>query len=152
MYFLFANSEGRYSMKNARFWIWVNGGPVKITMKPGQDLHWYQAGPTDEGYHFESFELFHEGNMIRRLSQTGGRDCDGILEHTTEDFCSVDTLGLIGEYKFEKPGILESRYSPVPNWMVDDMRVAGEDLIGPWPVWLDPRTSVYDQYAQLANY
>ena len=35
---------------NARFWQWINGGPVKITLRPGQTITHYVGGSTDEGY------------------------------------------------------------------------------------------------------
>ena len=36
--------------REARFWVYVNGGPVKLTLYPGQRLRWGRASSHDEGW------------------------------------------------------------------------------------------------------
>jgi hypothetical protein len=66
-------------MRNARFWEFINGAPVKLTLTPGQTLHHYQGGPTDEGWSSEatSWRLSNNGRMLRREHTSDGADCDG---------------------------------------------------------------------------
>lgn len=68
-------------MRNARFWEFHNGAPVKLTIRPGQTLSHYQGGPTDEGWSSEAttWELDKAGKLLRRESTTDGADCDGRL-------------------------------------------------------------------------
>ena len=77
---------------NARFHAWINAGPVKLTLKPGQELHWFKGQETDEGWCSMSITWAHELNMIRRIVICDGKDCDGRLTRTMEDFCSLDDL------------------------------------------------------------
>lgn len=77
-------------IKNARFWIWINDGPVKLTLKPGGFLQHYQAQPTEEGYEAEYTSWYHGGDLIERLYETQSRDCDGRFDTSQEDHCEVD--------------------------------------------------------------
>lgn len=79
-------------MRNARFWTWLNGAYVKLTLKPGQTLSWGQGGPTDEGWSSveESWELSEDGEVIVRECVTDGSDCDGRLTQGTTMIASAD--------------------------------------------------------------
>jgi len=83
-------------MKNARFWEWLNGNPVKITLKPGQSLRWGQWRRTEEGYHQESLRWFYPDWLptpcIGLEMATDGRDCDGRLSTYTELTCDLEEL------------------------------------------------------------
>jgi hypothetical protein len=69
-------------MKNARFFDWINGDWVKITLAPGQTLKHWKWTPTDEGYHAEENTWTHNFDHVTATNATDGRDCDG--RHSTE--------------------------------------------------------------------
>jgi len=54
-----------------------------ITLEPGQRLSHTQGGPDDEGYWFSSWDLHYteDGSAVILETCSGGRDCDGYLEH-----------------------------------------------------------------------
>lgn len=62
---------------NARFWTYANGSLVKLTVRPGQVLHWHEGGPTDEGYHWEGHAIAHTGHKLIEEVTIRSRDCDG---------------------------------------------------------------------------
>lgn len=77
---------------NARFWTYLNGSPVKLTMRPGQTVRHFSKGPTDEGWsseahtwHFDGFKVVHEG-------VEDGRDCDGRLTQCWGSVCAITDL------------------------------------------------------------
>ena len=72
---------------NVRFWEFLNGSPVKITLKPKQRLHWHQAWPNDEGWSSETTIWEYDGDFVWRNWQNDGRDCDGYLSQSGEDIC-----------------------------------------------------------------
>lgn len=67
--------------RNVRFWDFINGSPVKLTLRPGQKLHHYQAAPTDEGWHSNahSWEYVHPDGIVLVEYESDGVDCDGRL-------------------------------------------------------------------------
>lgn len=69
------------AMQNVHFWDFINGGPVKLTLKPGQKLHHYQAEPTDEGWHSELniWEYVAPDGYVLVEHESDGVDCDGRL-------------------------------------------------------------------------
>lgn len=112
------------SVKNARFWAWINGGPVKLTLRPGQRLEHCEGGPTDEGWHLDStaWEYAEDEPVIYREWCSDGRDCDGRLTRGGEDCCDVASL---------------------------EADADGEV----WPQWQEHRDhGVYDEFAQAAGY
>ena len=88
--------------KNARFSVYVNGGDVIITLKPKQVLNWGMSEPTDEGYHYENFTWeLHNGTVYCEMS-SGGRDCDGRIDHYTDRECKVENIDLEKYAPWEK--------------------------------------------------
>ncbi len=116
-------------MKNVRFWAYVNGGPVKVTLKPGQKLEHNVGGPTDEGWHSEStsWEYPADEEAVYRCWCSDGRDCDGRLTRGGEDRCESGRLSC-GYDDPEDAGVV------YPAW--DEVRDHG----------------VYDEYAQASGY
>lgn len=110
---------------NARFWVWWNDGWVKLTLKPGVTLAVGYGGPTDEGWSQYSEQWSLTGDRVEREWCSIGRDCDGRLEQSGEDFAWLDDLvaGVAGEF--------------------DEVRV---------PIWRDSQTSQRDEFAELAGY
>lgn len=81
-------------MKNARFWTWGAKGLVKITLKPGQELHHHGGGPTDEGYSYTGVSLAYdtEHQCIVQEVATHSCDCDGPLDTYTAYRAELDQL------------------------------------------------------------
>lgn len=77
---------------NARFWVYVNNGWVKITLEPGQVLSWARCAATEEGWESEQVEWVHQGWFVQRTWCDQGRDCDGLIEHHGEDMCPLGNL------------------------------------------------------------
>lgn len=114
-------------MANARFWVWVHG-PAKITLRPGQRLQHYWSTRTEEGWSGEGSSWEHDADRggILRESITEGRDCDGMLTQTGEDF------------------------APYAN-----LRAGYQDEIDPeivYPVWDEIDSAQRDEYAEAAGY
>lgn len=114
-------------MFNARFWLWVNGGWVKVTLKPATSLRWGESHATEEGYHFERISLEYDGDTVYFEEYYGGRDCDGELENTIQYACALENL------------------------RSDPHEINAFEVIDR-PVWKKQSHRVYDQYAQMMNY
>jgi len=71
---------------NVRFWQYLRGW-VKITLKPGQSLHWSRGGPTEEGWYRDSHTwTYRNDGIVKDAYVHDGADCDGRLTHTGEMF------------------------------------------------------------------
>lgn len=80
------------STRNARFWAYINGSFVKLTLKPNQELTWGHSEPTEEGFHAEGHEWEYDGCNVYESIYTDGRDCDGRLSsegHYRWDMISI---------------------------------------------------------------
>lgn len=77
--------------RNVRWWDWVNGGYVKLTLRPGQTLRHHQSWDTDEGWASESNEWHYcdESGKVFNNNCTDGRDCDGRLTRSCSSFFAV---------------------------------------------------------------
>ena len=99
------------AVRNARFWAWVNGW-VKITLHPGQTLGYWRGGRNEEGWSFFSECWEHVGNGVERNWSDEGRDCDGRLDRSGEDFCPLAELAAV-EQGNASPGISTPRWDRV---------------------------------------
>jgi hypothetical protein len=108
---------------NARFWFWCSGSPVKLKLRPGQAIHWYRGGPTDEGWSGKGYRWEFNGQEVSMSWIDEGRDCDGYMRST-------------GESRFK----IEERYA--------GPRLEGIDF----PIWRVEREEVFDEFAQAMNY
>lgn len=98
--------------RTLRFWDWVNGGWVKIAVRPGQELTRYAGGPADEGYHCEDERYEHDGDGVKYTRNAWGRDCDGRYEHSNEAFAHADKLASV------QPNADAPAGAPlVPSWV-----------------------------------
>ena len=79
-------------MSNARFWAFINDGPVKLTLRPGQTLTHHEGGPTEEGWSYESTIWEHAGNHVIREWHSEGSGCDGRVGNHGTDACQLDQL------------------------------------------------------------
>ena len=123
-------------MFNARFWIYCNGGPVKLTLKPGQTLEHCEGGRTEEGYDWTSTTWTHAGDepCVYREWHREAIDCDGRLSTGGADCC----------------GILELASGNEP-YIGDDDPAIWHGVR--WPNWHGHTAEpVYDEYAQSMGY
>lgn len=111
---------------NARFWAYLNGGPVKITLRPGQTLHWSQGHRTDEGWSRSletwSYEADESPALLTRHWCQQGRDCDGTLEHGGQDTCEATNLLSRPPYPEDEPlleGVRWPAWEPADQWQRD---------------------------------
>jgi hypothetical protein len=79
-------------MRNARFWVYINGGPVKLTLKPGQKLEWSEAHMTDEGWRSEYHSWEHGGDFVWSSMNCLELDCDGRLDRYGDWSCPLENL------------------------------------------------------------
>ncbi len=119
---------------NARFWAYVNCGPVKLTLRPGQSLEWSIGGRTEEGFSSERTRWEWDGNTLTRHWSDTGRDCDGRYERSGLDTCHELWL-MCGREPYtegSEPG----------TW---------RDVI--WPAWMSAGdVRIFDEAAQAAGY
>jgi hypothetical protein len=113
------------TMKNLRFWHFVHGSPVKLTIKHGQTLNHCQGEPTDEGYSMSAVSFFHQGDKVERHDISRGRDCDGESGAFMVLHCAINKL--YGR---------SNEYSPC----------------GHSPAWVIEADEVYDRNAEAAGY
>jgi len=115
---------------NARFWVYLHGSAVKLTLRPGQTMNHCYGGPTEEGWHSEAtqWHLAADEPVVYRQWCSDGRDCDGRLTHSGSDFCPLNLLRANEPYGIDDPLVR-------------------------WPAWEeDAPTSRYDEYAAMAGY
>lgn len=92
--------------RNARFWDYVNGSNVRLTLRPGQSVRWSSGIVRhDEGWSSESREWAHTGNTVVSETSSSGRDCDGRLVQFGAAECSLDRLSAVpaDEYGPSRP-------------------------------------------------
>lgn len=119
---------------NARFWVYVNGSFVKITLRPGQQVEHVTGGPTDEGWTRDAQTWLYpdDESAVYRYWADEGQDCDGRHGNYGSSRCELSAL---------KAGYAPDGY--------------GCDLEHPevvYPAWERVEASRYDQFAELAGY
>ena len=113
--------------RNIRFWEFVNGSWVKLTLAPGQTLHHATGGPTDEGYSFECRAYNYDSSAVTREITCEARDCDGRLDRFYEQ--TLERIEVIAA----DPSMLDHP-------------------AGPRAVWADGQSSQRDYSAESAGY
>jgi hypothetical protein len=101
--------------RNARFWIWINGDWVKLTIKPGQRLEHYTSEAHEEGWSSEGNTWTHEGTHVVSTVDTDGSDCDGRMSWGCTVHCGMDYLAAHREENEVRNGVSEWR-PPRPEW------------------------------------
>jgi len=132
------NAPNNRYQQTVRFWEYVNDGPVKITLRPGQTLTHYQGEPDDEGW--SSFTQIWEYDdvlgIVEREQISDGSDCDGRLTRAYADHFRVGQ---------ERAGL--------PAGMQYAGRLEYPELIGVvYPFWRDGDSSQRDYQAEAAGY
>jgi hypothetical protein len=67
--------------REARFWVFINGSPVRLKLKKNKTYYWGQCKSTDEGYHIRSESYYFDGEKVTSEVIDEGKDCDGRLIH-----------------------------------------------------------------------
>lgn len=69
-------------IQNARFWEYINGDWVKLTLRPGQVKNWRCSGATEEGWSAETYQWYYDGPSATIFCKymSDGVDCDGRLK------------------------------------------------------------------------
>ncbi len=80
---------------NARFWVWVCDGWVKLTLRPDQTLSHAMSAPTDEGWESKSTIWTHQGDRVSQYSERASRDCDGLCDSQCETSAPLSALAAI---------------------------------------------------------
>lgn len=109
-------------IKNARFWDFLNGAWVKITLKPHQSIATWKSAQTDEGFAFEATTYHHDGQSIRREWIERGRDCDGWYERGGETVCPLDALTARDVYADWAEDTNRGILAPVWEWTKNHQR------------------------------
>ena len=78
--------------RNARFWAFINLSPVKITLKPDQELYWGWRRRSEEGWDAEYETWLLEDGVVTSTVDTDGCDCDGRLSTHQSFVCPVERL------------------------------------------------------------
>lgn len=119
--------------RNMRFWEYINGDWVKITLHPGELLWRAVGGPTDEGWFSKENRLFWDGETLTHEWASSGQDCDGRMDRSGEEYATD-----LREHKV---------VSYDPSKGVDDVK-----FIGPVPDWTERKTSQRDHSAEAMGY
>jgi hypothetical protein len=97
--------------RNARFWVFVNDGWVRLSLGVGQYLTHSVGGPDEEGFSYTHTRWARYGHgreeFIEQSVATNARDCDGPLDTYWVGECRVDALE-------DHPSF--DNAVPVPNW------------------------------------
>jgi hypothetical protein len=108
-------SSGAKIMLHIRFWVFVNDGFVRLSLKDGQSLKHSWFCRTDEGYDSARTRWTRDGDFITRDYETAGCDCDGPLN--TSNTCRwtpSDGTFLASEYRDGKQVSFVD--TPIPEW------------------------------------
>jgi hypothetical protein len=114
-------------MKNARFNVMgadIDGGPVVLTLRPGESLFWFCGGPHEEGWSRECYTWEYDAEIgaVVHTYSFDGRDCDGRHSYYSTGVCPLDQL-----HAHENAGTL-------------------------WPLWEEIDQSRRDYAAEAAGY
>jgi hypothetical protein len=84
--------KGGDMIPNARFWEYVNGDWVKMTLRFGQELSWSKFQYVEEGWDFQGCEWEHTGGAVLYRSTHNALDCDGRFDRECEFACQLSEL------------------------------------------------------------
>jgi hypothetical protein len=77
---------------NARIWIYENGSPVKLTLRPGQTRRWHHYAQDEEGYSSTRNEWDWDGRRLVNTLNFSGRDCDGRISRSGRCYTTPATF------------------------------------------------------------
>jgi hypothetical protein len=86
--------------QNARIWVWLNDGWVKLTLRPDQPLNHSHCCRHDEGWSAEYYTWTWNGEVLVEEYATDGRDCDGRLSTHSTHFTTPERFRVQPAYRF----------------------------------------------------
>lgn len=125
-------------MRNVRFWIHcpgnVDGGFVKLTLRPSQSLSWYSRYRTTEGWSSTTctWTYDEDDGIVTQDYGTDGCDCDGRLSSGSRFVCPV------GQLSDEEPN----------DYCRENYNCADVTL----PAWVKENAWQHDHQAEAAGY
>lgn len=127
----------------ARFWVWHDGGLVKLSIRPGECIQVGGGGPCDEGCHYwnKAWEL--EDGVLEERNYSYSRDCDGPLERHSER--EADVHELVGTLAYYRNGWSENT-GPVETMATHNGRMIYT------PNWRKVSSGQRDHYAEAMGY
>jgi len=156
----------RTQPRNFRFWYPLNLDYVRITIKPGQRIHWHRFSRDEEGWSGESevFELSEDGRSLINQFTSDGRDCDGRLTRGSDwEFRPDDGAyqPAYAEKREEDRPIdqkVNSRWRRKQHAMLCGLApveagvfvIPNEHIV--WPKFVPLRKEQRDEYAEAMNY
>lgn len=101
---------------NARFWVYLNGDWVKLTLRPGQFIEHREISTDEEGYSAEDDHVWRyaPGNcrglqpLVRYERHLRSRDCDGSYSGYEESACEL--------HRLQTHHVPDEDYPPLPKW------------------------------------
>lgn len=84
--------EPLYGTHNARFWVRINGSPVKLTLRPGEELSHAYGRSTDEGWYRRQDVWHFDGATVGCNWFEDQLDCDGRLDRYGTYSCRLSDL------------------------------------------------------------
>lgn len=87
-----AEIHSRYTQAACNGYVIRDGESVetKVTLLPGSDFEYGYSWPTEEGYTSRGLEANWDENGWQIQEHSGGRDCDGRLDHDDTYFLGID--------------------------------------------------------------
>jgi hypothetical protein len=82
-------------MHTARFWFYINGGFVKLSIYHVQRLRHMTGGHDEEGYSFTEREFTYHNGVVTIHQYTSARDCDGPLETWVTRTSDINNIQLV---------------------------------------------------------
>lgn len=76
----------------ARFWIYWNGGAVRLTLRQGEMVQLFRSERTDEGFSSREENYRLDGDTVECFRYDYGRDCDGQGSTESHESVRVDRL------------------------------------------------------------
>jgi hypothetical protein len=136
------NEKRHNPPKNVRFWEWINGSWVKITLPHGKEVLHGKSWDNGEGWSYERNAWSYSDGYIYCEWESGGSDCDGPISHNGATICKLDEIAFEPVYH-DAP----RRFSPGPvEWEFNGKHIMK-------PNWKKYRaTRVHDVYAQQMGY
>lgn len=91
-------NEKREKVPTARFWEWINGSWVKLSLRGGDKISKYTYRDEDEGFSSEHVEYEYDGEYVVRDWYHSARDCDGPISSHGAEMCLVENLRSVEVY------------------------------------------------------
>ena len=100
-----------------RFWVRVNGQPVRLSLVPGEYLTIHRGGPDDEGYYYaeDVYYIDHEYGVLMFETSWESRDCDCRMSGGCQYWARLDELAVNHPYSDDQSRLerLEAAARPV---------------------------------------